>query len=426
MATLNGKCCTHVVQHSKLEDMVHVKLVMHKVRRSNGTYPIVLRVTKERKSKYFRTSLFCVPEEWNPRGEQFNRYRHNCLNENRILLRFKERALEIATQLSLELGEFGLDDFETAFSEKRIKIGKGNFFGFWETLINDMSLAGKVSNARIHTESMKSLRKYHGSGHLRFEDIHVGFLNSYESFLRHRGGTDGGISVKMRCICKVFNQAIDQNMVGQDAYPFKKYKISKFKGKLLKSALSIDEVRRIENLYIPKEEVALNNFRDYFIFSFYTRGMNFADMMVLRWSDIHGEHIHYIRAKTKGRFSIKILPPIEKILLRFSEECNLGTPYVFPILLSEGLSPNQLENRKKKVLGQYNKALKKLATMAEIEKHITSYVARHSYATCLKFKGVSTDVISESLGHRDIKVTQTYLKEFGSEVLDEATELLLI
>lgn len=287
-----------------------------------------------------------------------------------------------------------------------------------------MSLAGKVSNARIHTESMKSLNKYHGSEHLRFENVTVGFLNSYESFLRHRGGTDGGISVRMRCICKVFNQAIDQDMVGQDAYPFKKYKISKFKGRSLKSALCIEEVRRIENLVISKDEVALTNFRDYFIFSFYARGMNFADMTVLKWSDIQGEHIHYIRAKTKGRFAIKILPPVKRILERFWDN-RLDTPYVFPMLLRDGLTPLQLEYRKKKVLQQYNKGLKELALMAGINKKLTSYVARHSFATCLKFKGVSTDVISESLRHRDIKVTQTYLKEFGSEVLDEASALLL-
>ncbi|WP_299526768.1 tyrosine-type recombinase/integrase [Winogradskyella sp.] len=84
-----------------------------------------------------------------------------------------------------------------------------------------------------------------------------------------------------------------------------------------------------------------------------------------------------------------------------------------------------MEYRKKKVLQQYNMGLKELALMAGIDKRVTSYVARHSYAACLKFKRVSTDIISEVLSHRDIKVTQTYLKEFGNAVLDEDSALLL-
>ncbi len=404
--------------------MVYLKLVMHKMKRSNGTYPIHLRVTKDRRSRYIGTTIFCLPSEWNAQAEQLNRKRKNRINENHILFKLKERALEVTSKLFLEQGDFDLDDFQMEFFERRVQKGKGNFFDFWNTLISDMTLAGKVGNARVHRETFSSVVQFHGNCSLRFEHVNLAFLNGYETFLRNRGGTDGGISVKMRSICKVFNLAIDHDLADRESYPFRKYKISRLKGKSFKSVLSIEEIRRIENLVIPIDEIALRNFRDYFIFSFYTRGMNFADMMVLKWSDIQGGYIHYIRAKTKGRFSVKVLPPVELILGRFSKQ-RLDTPYVFPILLNEGLTPNQLENRKKKVLGQYNKALKELAQRVDIGKHVTSYVARHSYATCLKYKGVSTDVISESLGHRDIKVTQTYLREFGNLVLDEASKLLL-
>ena len=85
----------------------------------------------------------------------------------------------------------------------------------------------------------------------------------------------------------------------------------------------------------------------------------------------------------------------------------------------------QIENRKHKILSQYNKALKILARKAGITKNVTSYVARHSFAMCLREKGISIDVIGETLGHQSVLTTKAYVREFGVEVLDEAVEVLL-
>ena len=100
----------------------------------------------------------------------------------------------------------------------------------------------------------------------------------------------------------------------------------------------------------------------------------------------------------------------------------MGTKYVFPILLHDELTPNQIENRKTKVLKNYNKDLKAIAELAEIEKSVTSYLARHSFANCLK---VATNVSSNSLGHQNMAITQAYLKEPDTSAADKAIEVLL-
>jgi len=157
----------------------------------------------------------------------------------------------------------------------------------------------------------------------------------------------------------------------------------------------------------------------------YARGMNFGDMMKLEWKEIDQQKIYYTRSKTKGNFMIKILPPVREIL-DFYQEFSLDTKYVFLILLRNNLTPPQLvENRKHKTLQRYNKDLKEIAQICGIDKPLSSYVARHSFANCLKQKGVATDVISESLGHQNLAITQVYLKELDSSVLDRAIELLL-
>lgn len=152
--------------------------------------------------------------------------------------------------------------------------------------------------------------------------------------------------------------------------------------------------------------------------------MNFADMMTLQWSDLNGDRIYYTRSKTKATFQIKILAPAQKILNYYKAQ-NRKTKYVFPILLKNDMTFNQLENRKRKILKRYNKQLKEIGELCDISKPLSSYVARHSYANSLKQKGISTDIISESMGHQNIAITQAYLKELDNSLVDEAMEVLL-
>jgi integrase len=187
--------------------------------------------------------------------------------------------------------------------------------------------------------------------------------------------------------------------------------------------LDFDQVTKIVNFNVAKYP-HLGDARNYFVFSFYTRGMNYTDMMVLKWEDVDLTTISYIRNKTKGRFIITILPPVQEILNYYKQNA-LPTKYVFPILLKNGLTPAQIDHRKKKALAKYNRDLKEMAKLCGINRSLSSYVARHSFANCLKQKGVATDIISESLGHQNLIVTQAYLKELDNSVLDEAVEILL-
>lgn len=402
--------------------MVNVKTILRKKQLSNGEYPICLRITQDRKTKYFKTIFNASLEEWNSSTGKFNKRNPNYLQNNRLLHKFQDKALQILGELKIEKEEFTLADFEQRYRVTSNPV-QNNVFNFWDELIEEMILAGRMGNARVNRDTYNAVKKYHKSTHLTFKDVTPTFLSKYEVYLRSKGGSDGGIGVRMREIRALYNFAISRGIVKEEFYPFKIYKISKLKGKGLKKALDIDQIKKIINLDLKKYS-SLTNSRNYFVFSFYTRGMNFADMIKLEWKAIHDNKIFYTRSKTKGNFMVKILPPVQEIL-DFYSEYSLGTKYVFPIFLSDNLTPAQKENRKHKTLRQYNKDLKEIAKICEINKTLSSYVARHSFANCLKQKGVATDVISESMGHQNLAITQAYLKELDSSVLDEASELLL-
>jgi site-specific recombinase XerD len=402
--------------------MATIKILKRNKANSEGLYPIVLRITKDRKIKLITLGMECLKKDWDEKEASFKKSYPNYMQRNRVILNLKQKALAIIDNFNLEEIDFTLNQFEEKFRGKNKS--KITVFEFWEDKITDLNLAGRTGNARSIKGTKNSFFKFCKNQHLLFREITVELLHKYETYLRATGSQDGGIGVKMRELRAVYNDAIKKGVVDDKYYPFKLYKVSKLKGKGFKRALSREEVKLIENLDEEKYPHLVEAKR-FFLFSYFTRGMNFYDMMKLRWENVQDDKIFYTRSKTKGKFIIKILRPVEEILNQY-KNINTNNGYVFPILLKEDLTPIQIENRKHKKLKKFNADLKKIALVLEINKPITSYVARHSYATNLKHLGISTDILSQSMGHSNLAITTSYLKDFDNEIIDDANEKLLM
>lgn len=161
---------------------------------------------------------------------------------------------------------------------------------------------------------------------------------------------------------------------------------------------------------------------DVAMFTFYCGGINFVDILSLRKENIVGSTLRYSRAKTGHSFVLELLLPALTILNKYN---NGNEGYIFPILNEENLTPEQFESRRHRHLSRYNKDLKKIAELAGIKGNITSYVIRHTYPTFLRNNSISTDIISELMGHSDVRVTKAYLKEFPDEVINKAHRKIL-
>lgn len=396
-----------------------IKIVLQNKPNNEGLFSVALRITKNRKKKEIGLGFRCNQEEFE--SERFTKKHKLFKKRNLILSEQVLKALSIIDDFEANKINFTLTEFEDKF------IGKTKddvlVFDFFDEIINDEIKSGKTGNARVYTDTKKSLLKFVDSKNLRFIDITVTFLEKYEVHLRERGNNDGGIAVKMRQLRALYNDALNRGIAKEEFYPFKKYKISRLKGKATKRALTIDEIKKLLKINISEHPHLQNTF-NYFIFSYYCRGMNFIDLMKLKWSNIQGENIFYTRSKTNRQFVIKILEPVNKVLTYY-KTIQLNSQYVFPIVVNEKMSPVQLENRKLKTLKKFNKDLKELAKIAGVESNVTSYVIRHSYATNMKFLGVSSDIISQSMGHSNVEITQSYLKDFENDILDNENEKLL-
>lgn len=396
-----------------------VKMVLDGKPLSNGNHAVYLRILKDRKRKSISIGLQCQAKNFV--SEMFIKQHPNHQLENETLLELKSRALRIIREFQIKQTDFTLDEFEEIFRGIK-KEQEVNVIDFFDEIIDEMNKAGRVSNAQAYQSTKDSIIKFKGKK-IRFRDITPAFLEKYEVFLKENGNQNGGVAFKMRELKALYNKARNRKLIPKEPYPFEDYKVSKLKSNISKRALNVEEFKKIRDVDLSKYPNLIDAY-NFFMFSIYTRGMNFMDMMTLKWSNIQNNRIYYTRSKTKGAFNIEIMGNTQEILTFYKKQ-NRPTQYVFPILLHEQLTPKQIHYRKQKVLRSYNSKLKEIAVLAEVDVKLTSYVARHSFATILKMQGTSIEKISEMMGHADVSVTMNYLKEFSNEELDKENRKFL-
>ena len=387
----------------------------------NGEHPIVIRVIIDRKTKFIFTGQSCHPDLWDSKN---NKPKSKHPNKQMLELFISKKSIE-AQNIILEFENsnevYSSDSFKKTFQAKSKKT---TVFIFWQQIIDNLISTDNIGNSNVYKDCLRSLKKYRNDSDLFFSDIDVSFLKKYEQDFIKRKVSYNTISVHMRTIRSVFNKAQEEKLIKKGIYPFNEYKISKLNTTTEKRALTKNQIDKIKDLKL-EDGSKISDSKNYFMFSYYLRGMNFTDIALLKWENIDSNRLKYIRAKTGKHYNISLLEPAIKILEYYEQFMKSKSNYVFPILNSNHISAIQIDNRISKMNKAVNKDLKEIALMTKIDFNLTTYVARHSYATIMKKGGVSIAVISESLGHDSEKTTQTYLDSFENNVLDEASKTIL-
>lgn len=396
---------------------ISIKFIQRRKPLQDGLCPIVMRITHLRKSKQITLGLKCAYGKFE--NQEFNTSVPDYRRRNQLLLKYKAKAWQIIDDSMLYGEVFSLEGFEEKFRGRGEKVSIQKFFSI---LIKEQKSIGKIGNAKVYKGTQNAFMKCF-SREICFHELNFNKLNEFELYLRRMNNANGGLSIKFRTLRALYNKAIERGIIDRKFYPFHDFKISRFKSNPIKKALTKEEFLKFKNVDLDLYPNLVQSHK-FFLFSFYMRGMNFVDMMNLKKEDIQNGKICYHRQKTGKYFQINILPQAKEIL-KFYLELERHSKYIFPILLESGVTPLQRSNRKQKVLTKYNQELKQIARLVGITKSISSYTARHTYATLLKLEGVSTDIISESLGHSNIQVTESYLKQFGNEIIDNANNKLI-
>jgi integrase len=453
--------------HKEARASVRVVYRTYDVQR-DGSCPFFICITKQRKRKYVATGLTLDPKYWDESKQAIRRNYPDSLKRDlqKKLRELIERYEKAANTLADADEQHDVTTVASKAIESRKQTRRTTLLAYIDTIVEGMIKARKTGNSIVYRDLRNQLYKFvtdeYNTQDIPFDKVTVSFCNEWEETLRATGAADNTLSHRFRTLRAVLNRAIANGYAKPDAYPFArsvadkhKFSVGKFDTSTQKRAIGRDEVRKVEDykpvgIYTPEQfpgvrnakaiasqknaaEVAGLTFaKNVFLFSFYVGGINFVDLAKLRWCNINNDtqsdtRLTYIRQKTGGKFAPKLLPTAQKIIEQYRAETYTGPDsYVFPILnVNLHQTENQVKNRLHKVLGQVNKDLKTLGERAGISIPLTTYVARHSFATSLRRSGVPTAVISQAMGHKNEAVTTVYLDSFANQIVDDAFDSLL-
>lgn len=385
--------------------------------KKNGSYPIVLRISHGRSTINIQTGYDILEKHWDNTNRKIRSSCNtvdNTTRANNILLKKKSEAIETI----LDLDSRGI---LKTYSNKQLKervLGQSSgttFFDYTQSIIDILIKTNKIGNARNYRNTLSKLKKFTNGKDFRIEEINYRFIKDFETQYLSEGNSLNGLSVYLRNLRAIYNRAIKDGLVDKALYPFNDYSIKEVETE--KRAISLDAMMRIVELHFEIDS-GLFLSRNLFLFSFYAMGTSFIDLAFLKKDNIKNGRIKYTRIKTGAKLDIAIIPEVQVILDHYLQ-LKSKDDYIFPIIKEKNMDLETMYNQVLWALQRHNKRLKKIAQLANIDDNLTSYVARHSFASIAHEKGIPLTAISKMLTHKKLNTTQVYLADLSKNMMDD-------
>ncbi len=321
---------------------------------------------------------------------------------NRIILSFMQKGFCFSAENIVE--------------EYQDLVSRLSLFDFMKEIIVRLKHDGRMRTSETYTSALNSFRRFRNGEDVMLDAIGRELMESYEAYLQAQGLAPNSISFYLRILRAVYNRAGEQGLTAAAADPFARV----YTGveKTAKRAVDIKTIRRIKNLDLDTDKSA-DYARDIFMLSFYLRGMSFIDLAYLKKDDLRNGMVTYRRRKTGQKLSIRWTQQMQDILDKYPGN---ETEYLFPVITSlKANQRHQYRNRQYMV----NRSLKTVARKVGVQVPLTTYVARHSWASIARSKGISVGIISEGLGHDSELTTRIYLASLDTSAVDRANDVIL-
>lgn len=398
--------------------MTSIKVILHKSwKHKEGTYPVVLQMIHNRKKKLLYTGHRVTEEDFDAALQKVSPGANSVLSARAIRLinrDIKHQVNELwkkVRTLERRGAGFSVKDF----SNKPEQPDSICFLKYMSDQIDDKRKSGHYGIAEAYQYTLNSFSLFLKKQTFPVSGITPPLIRMYTDFLVEHQASPNTIAYYMRNLKTIYNRIIADGVRKACNCPFKSVRTGI--GRTPKRAISREELSRIVNLrFDAKSERHLEIARDIFMFSFYCRGISFVDIILLKKKDIVSDTITYFRQKGKQPVRVSITTQMQELMDKYT--CD--TEYLFPIL--NPLSPQPLYKQYKLALKRINYGLKSVGKRAGVKYPLTTYMARHSWATLAKSLGIPVSFISEGLGHTSERTTLIYLKEIDSSTLDKINE----
>ncbi len=282
---------------------------------------------------------------------------------------------------------------------------------FIEEQISQLREEHRYGTANNYEKTKKSLESFLRNKKLTFSNFDEQLIADYNTYLISKGLMRNSISFYMRNLRAIYNKAVKHKIVRKKELFSEVYTgIDKTR----KRAVDEKIISKLYNLKLDNND-ALSFTRDIFIFSYCMRGMSFVDIAYLKKSDISNGIISYCRRKTGQLMNVRIESCMQCIINKYKENTS---EYIFPIIKSD--DKGEAYKQYRSGINIYNRNLGILSDMIGSDCKLSSYTARHSWATAARKHDVPISVISAGMGHSSETTTQIYLKSIEDDVVDRA------
>jgi site-specific recombinase XerD len=388
---------------------IRVKLRDDKPLNAEGKYTLNYLVRFEGKTIKKPTGLYIEEKNWNKKKETVLGSTNELLRIQGILDGKKSDFNQYFLNYDATGGQINRKIIDDYFENKRFD----DFFSYYKGAVDKRKELSNVTlnKYKLCSEILKKYCKKNKIQPLRFNDLRLGFLQDFDThlvfFLKLSSDTANNYH---KCLKYVLNQAVLDGIINRSPYlGFKPHKTNSRKKVI---PLTSNEIEKVLNVEIPENRQHLEKIKDYFEFILNT-GLRYSDLFnvkvenILKSGNENQRTLKIIQEKTKNPLMIPLNVKANEIINKYIEFYGIESGFVFPKLT------NQV----------FNRQLKDLAELAEIDKSLNCHLGRHTFATRLRKLNVSLEDVSELLGHTDVKMTKLYAKTDFSK-LSEAVSLL--
>ncbi len=378
---------------------------------------IYYQILHERKQRQLFSDYHVYSTEWDERRSMVT-VAHK--NERRlILLSIRERIRWDTERLNKIIRKFDSDGLvytaDDVVDEFNRRVNEYSLFNYMEGMIIKLKRNGKIRTSETYTATLNSFKKFRNDEDIMLDCLDSEIMEAYEAWHRMRGVLPNTISFYTRILRAVYNRAVEEEII-DNRHPFRH--VYTGVDKTVKRALPLKIIKQIKVLDLSRN-APLDYARDMFILSFYLRGMSFIDMAFLKKSDLADGYITYRRRKTGQQLTIEWTKEMQMIIDKYREN---KSEYLLPIIRNPGTNERCTYRN---VGYNINHNLKTIAGMIGLSIPLTLYVARHSWASAAKAKGIPLSVISEGMGHDSEATTQIYLASLDTSIVDKANSLIM-
>lgn len=395
---------------------VKIKFRFSSVPQKEGT--LFYQVIHRRVARQIPTGHKIHPNEWNATrseillsGSVDESRRHYLLALKDSLSKDIVRLQKIITRLN----RIGVPYTSDTIVQQFTSSGNDTLQAFASSLIVQLRRIGKVSTADRYATTMNSFTRFSGEEGIPLDSVDSSLIMQYESYLKAQGICPNTSSYYMRSLRAIYNRAVEKEYVDQHN-PFKY--VYTGVSKTVKRAIPLKTLRQIRDLDLSSQPL-MDYARDIFMFSFYTRGMSFVDIAFLRKKDLQNGILSYRRRKTNQQLFVKWEKQMQDIVDKYD---TTNIPYLLPIIKNVTVDERR---QYKSAVHLVNGKLKLLGEWLGLAIPLTTYVARHTWASIAKSKNISISTISEAMGHDSENTTRIYLASLDSSVVDKANSLIL-